>query len=414
MAEHKREGALQGVKVVDFTGQLGPYAGKLFVSLGAEVIHLEPPTGDPMRQVSPFLDNQAGPERSLSFLYYNAGKKSLVVDLAQTEGREIFRKLCREADVLIESAAPGYLKRLGLSYANLSRHNPKLVQVSITPFGCSGPYRDFPASDLTASALGGFLYLAGVDNDKPVRVSDDQAYRMAEGYAAVGALLALYHARRTGQGQKVEVSCQEAVGMALENAIQYWDLEGKIRRGRGREAGTATIHPCKDGFIALVAIMGENKVMWDPFVEWMKSENVEGWQDFEDPRWIQPRYRSSAEGYERFCRIFEAYSMQHDKLYLYEKGQSHRTAISPVSDGKDLLNNPQLQYCGFWQKLKHEALGGVEITYPGPACQLGNSSWTLGGPAPVLGQDSAELLARMHYSTAKIKELADKGVIHVA
>lgn len=158
--------------------------------------------------------------------------------------------------------------------------------------------------------------------------------------------------------------------------------------------------------------MGENKVMWDPFVQWMKDENVEGWQELEDPRWIKPSYRSSAEGYEKFCRIFEAYSLQHDKRYLYETGQSHRTAVSPVSNGKDLLNNPQLQFLDFWKKLDHPELGG-EVTYPGAPYELGNSSWTVGGPAPTLGQHTQEILKGLGYRPALIQTLAKEGVIHV-
>ena len=115
--------------------------------------------------------------------------------------------------------------------------------------------------------MGGFLYLAGADNDKPVRACDDQAYRMAEAYAAVGSSIALLFAQDTGIGQFVDVCCMESVGMALENAAQFWDLEGVLRRGRGTEAGSATVHPCTDGYIALVAIIGANKAMWKTFFE---------------------------------------------------------------------------------------------------------------------------------------------------
>ena len=264
-------------------------------------------------------------------------------------GKQVFLQLCEKADLLLESFVPGYLDSLGISYDRLSAINPRLVQTSITPFGNFGPYRNLAGSDLICSAMGGFLHLAGIDDEKPVRACDNQAYRMAEAYAAVGSSIALLFAKKTGIGQFVDVACLEAAGMALENAAQYWDLEGVIRRGRGKVAGEATIHPCKDGYFAIVAIMGRNKVMWDPFVNWMKEEGVEQWEVFDNDKWIDADYRSTKEGYETFCRIFEKFTMQHDKLTLYEKGQANKVALTPVSNGKDLLENPQLRHRNYWK-----------------------------------------------------------------
>ena len=261
--------------------------------------------------------------------------------------------------------------------------------------------------------MGGFLFLGGVDNDKPVRACDNQSYRMAEAYAAVGSAIAAFNAKRTGVGQFVDVSCMEAVGMALENAAQYWDLEGKNRRGRGKEAGSASIHPCKDGYIAIVAIMGRNKVMWTPFVEWMKNENVEGWEEFDDDKWINSAYRSSEEGYATFCRIFENYTMANDKLTLYDVGQSYRVAISPVSNGKDLLENPQLKFQNFWEEISHDSLDGGTVTYPGAPYDFGNLKWRLGDPAPAYGQHTGEILGELGYSATDIETLVKEGVVYV-
>ncbi len=405
--------SLNDVRVIDFTGELGPYASRLYAGLGADVIHVEPITGDPLRNIGPFYKNKPGRERSLQFLYYNAGKRGIVLNLNKDRGREIFIRLCSRADILFESCIPGYLDSLGMSYEILSSHNPRLVQVSITPFGNFGPYTDYPGSDITCSALGGFLYLGGIDNEKPVRAPDNQSYRMAEAYAAVGGACALYFARKTGIGQHVDVSCIESVGMALENAAQYWDLEGKLRRGRGREAGAATVHPCKDGYVVIVAIMGKNKRMWDTFLEWMKKENVEEWEVFDDEKWIDPSYRITDEAYETFCRVFERYTMQHTKEYLYESGQASRVAISPVSNGKDLLENPQLKHLNYWQKLYHESLG-AEILYPGPPYELSGLRWRLSKPAPTFGQHTEEILKELGYTNEEIDVMAKEEVIYVA
>ncbi|CAG4885405.1 Succinyl-CoA:(R)-benzylsuccinate CoA-transferase subunit BbsE [Georgfuchsia toluolica] len=399
------------LKILDFTGELGPYTAKMFAGIGAEVIHLEPLGGDPLRQSGPFYKNAKSQESSLPFCYFNSGKRGLALDLKHAAGKKIFRQLCTDADLLIESFVPGYLQQQGLSYEELSANNPKLVQTSITPFGHSGPLSQQAGSDLICSAMSGFLYLAGVGHEKPVRSPDNQAYRMAEAYAAVGSAIALFNAKRTGKGQFVDVACIEAGAGALENAAQFWDLEGKIRRGRGREAGSATLHPCADGYVAIVAIMGKNKVMWDPFVEWMKQEGVEEWSVFDDDKWIESAYRESAEGYNTFCRIFEKYTLKHDKRYLYETGQRFSVAITPVSNGKDLLENPQLDYRGFWQRVHNDTLDG-DVVYPGAPYEFGEIKWRLGRNAPRLGEHTGEILREHGYSNEDISALVKAGAVY--
>lgn len=398
--------------MVDFTGELGPYAARLFAGLDADVIHLEPIDGDPLRTRGPFYRNEPGRDRSLAFLYYNAGKRGLALDLGSAPGRQIFRQLCGRAGLLIESTAPGYLESLGLGFEALRQSNPRLVQTSISLFGHSGPYRTLPGSDITCAALGGFLFLGGVGDDKPVRACDNQAFRMAEAYGAAASAAAVLYAQRTGTGQFVDVSCQEAAATALENAPQYYDLEGKIRRGRGREAGNGTIHPCRDGYVVLVAVMGRNKAMWDAFVGWMKHAGAEEWQTFEDEKWIEPDFRSSAEGYESFCRIFERYAAKHAKTYLYETGQRQRVAVSPVSNGRDLLENPQLRHRHFWRQLHHERLGG-NVTFPGAPVRFSRLTWRIDTPAPTLGQHTEEILRELGYTPGSIQSLAEQGVVRL-
>ncbi len=404
-------GSLSSIKILDFTGELGPYASKLFGDIGADVIHLEPMAGDGLRNVGPFYQNTPGRERSLQFHYYNTGKRGMVLDLETEKGKEVFLKLCNTCDVLIESCAPGYLDGLGLSYEALSQKNDRLVQTAITPFGHSGPYKDYLGSDMTCAAIGGFLYLAGVDGDKPVRAPDNQSYRMAESYAATGTAIALYNAMITGVGQFVDVSVLESVCTALENAAQYYDLQGVIRRGRGTEAGIG-IYPCEDGYVCIVAIMGQNRYLWDRFVGWLKNEGVEEAELLEDERWTDPTYRATEEANEIFSRVFTRFSLNHSKLYLYESGQKNMACISPVSKGKDLLENPQLNSRNFWKKIHVEELNG-DLVLPGEPYDLEKIMWRVDNAGPTFGQHTSEILNEIGYSSDEIDRLAKEGIVHV-
>lgn len=399
------------LRVIDFTGELGPYTAKMYAGLGADVIHVEAMTGDPLRQRGPFVRGVRQPEGSLQFLYYNAGKRGIALDLGVEAGREVFRRLCRGADLLVESCCPGYLDGLGLSHATLNEENARLVHTSITPFGHSGPRAGQPGSDLTCSALSGFLNLAGIDGDKPVRAPDNQAYRMAEVSAAVGSSIALFHARRTGRGQFVDVACVEAAATAQESAAQCWDLEGRIRRGRGREAGSSVLVACADGYIALVAVIGSDKGSWNSFVNWMREEQVPEWEVFEDERWLDGAYRCSPQAYETFSRIMERYTRKHCKADLYETGQRYKVAVTPVSDGHDLLENAQLRERGFWQTDHHASLDAT-VTYPGAPYEFGSLRWRLGCSAPRLGQHTNEILAECGFGAAQVDRLISKGAVY--
>lgn len=406
------DGSLSNLRVLDFTGEIGPYAGKLYAGVGADVIHLEPISGDPLRNIGPFHKGIPGKDRGLQFLYYNAGKRGMALDITKDGGREIFLQLCKSSDLLIESFTPGYLNSLGLSYDVLSAVNPKLVHTSITLFGTAGPYAHYPGSDLTCAALSGFIYLAGLNSEKPVRAPDNQAYRTAEAHGAVASSIALFCAQRTGIGQFVDVSCMESLASAHENAAQYWDLEGVLRRAvTGSLAGAGTFQ-CKDGYIVIVAIMGTVKLMWEPFVKWMKEDGAEEWEVFNDDKWIDPNFRSNIKNYETFKRIFENYTMKHTKQYLYEKGQAYMVAVTPVSDGKDLYENPQLRHNKFWETIKHENLDS-EVTYPGAPYEFGDLRWRFGGPAPTLGQHTAQILKELGYEQSAIDALGKDGTVYV-
>ena len=189
------------------------------------------------RRIGPFYRDEPGAERSLFWWAYCANKRGITLDINTTDGAALFRRLVGQADFVIESADPGHMASLGLGYSELQELNPRLVMVSITAFGQDGPYADYLASDIVGMALGGFMHLTGDGDRPPLRVSMPQFYQHGSAAGAAGAMIAHTHRQLTGEGQHVDVSCQQAVARTLAHAPQYWDLEQTILRRMGAYRG---------------------------------------------------------------------------------------------------------------------------------------------------------------------------------
>ena len=397
------------VHVVELAGELGAYTGKLFADLGAEVIRIESMEGDPTRLEKPFFKEIPGIENSLRYQYLNTNKKGIVFDIASPEGKEVFLNLIKTANLLIEGFPRGYLESLGLGYKILSVINPKLVHTAITPYGQFGPYKDYPSSDLTCLAMGGMLYLAGTEDEKPVLVPDKQSFFQADLYAAYGSMVALINAEMTLEGQYIDVSLQESVATAQENAIQAYDLEGRIRRGLGLvEAGLGT-YKCQDGYVYIVAAMGSNVHIWYPLVDWMIEENIPGAEILRGEEWGTPEHRKKQESLAIFKTIFEQFSIKYTKQNLYQESQKRKVVIYPVNTAKDVLENPQLIYRNYFKERYSESVNGT-ITYPGCPYELEKIPWELRNGAPAFGQDTAEVLKQLGYTADDIKSFVKRGV----
>ena len=178
--EQKDNLPLSPYRVLDLTDEKGPLCGKILADLGAEVIKIEKPGGDPSRHIGPFCGDIPHPERSLYWMAYNASKKGITLNIESRDGQEIFRELAKVADIIIESYDPGYLDGLRLGYSELSKLNPAVLMTSITPFGQTGPYSHYKASDLVLWSMGGYAYLCGDPDRPPVQISFPQAYIQAE------------------------------------------------------------------------------------------------------------------------------------------------------------------------------------------------------------------------------------------
>ncbi len=395
------------LRVLEIAGELGAYTGKMFADLGADVIRIEGVDGDPTRKRKPYFNDIPGKENSLRYQYLNTNKKSIVLDLNDTEARDIFLNLIRTSDLLIESCPPGYLDKSGLGYEKLSQLKPKLVHTAITPYGQFGPNKDYPFSDLTCLAMGGMLYLAGIGDEKPARVADNQSFFQADLYAAYASIVAVFHADSTGEGQFIDVSIQESVATALETAIQAFDLEGQIRRS-SLMAGYGP-YKCLDGYVYVIAIIAG---MWNPLVNWLIEENIPDAQILTDDKWKSPKYLEKEEAISTFKRIFETFAQRYPKQVLYEISQKRKIVIYPINTPKDILENSQLIYRKFFKKMHVDSLGN-DIVYPGAPYYLEKIPWRLKTAAPVFGQHTERILIELGYSMGTIVALVKRGAAYV-
>ena len=272
---------LDPYRVLDLCDERGLLAGKILADMGADVVQVEPPGGSPARNVGPFHGDDPNPEKSLFWWAYAANKRSITLDLENRDGQDLLRKLVAKSDFLIESFAPGYLENLGLDYGQLSAINPRLVMVSITPFGQDGPYSNYQASDIVGMALGGFMYLTGDDDRAPVRISFPHFYLHGGAAGATAAMLAHTYRVTSGQGQYVDVSCQQAVAKTLAHAPQIWDIEGAILKRMGvyrQTSGENRVRinwPCKDGYVNYMVQGGTVAYSTRALLAWMKEDRFD-------------------------------------------------------------------------------------------------------------------------------------------
>ena len=403
-------GALGGIRVLELGGELSNYCGKLFAELGADVVLVEPPGGSDLRFQPPYADDEESVERSLSFFYHNTSKRSIVIDLESPSGVEVFRRLAGSVDLVLEDRAPGYLASLGLGPDELLAEHPSLVVTSVTPFGQEGPYSHFRHADIVCMAFGGMLWMGGYDDGPPVRAVGDQAYMAGSLFAAVAAMIALTHAELRGEGQHVDVSVQEAVAMGLENAAQYYDLEGHIRRrygGRQREAGFG-VFPCADGHLFLLASgIGGNR-FWANMVAWLLHEAVPGAEILEEDGWGDPKFMATEGAKEAFEDIFTRFAATRTKQELYHESQKWRVPLGPVNQPSDVLASAQLADRGYFAEV--EAFGRT-VRVPGAPYKLSETPWQMTGPAPELGEHTDAVLAEAGFNTTEIGILRRAGAV---
>ncbi|MFN0092556.1 MAG: CaiB/BaiF CoA transferase family protein [Acidimicrobiales bacterium] len=392
-------------RVLDLTDERAQLCGKLLADLGAEVVLVEPPEGTSLRRLGPFAGDEPGPDASLHHWAYNRGKRSVVVDLAEPDGRARLLELAADADLLVESFDPGVLDAMGLGRDVLARVNPGLVHVAITPFGSDGPKAHWPATDLTIAASSGYSALTGDEDRAPLRISLPQVFHHAAADAAGAALAALYERdHRSGLGQFVDISAQQSFSVCSQSFLLCCPgRSGAASRVAGgvRIAGLDTkvqlLWPCKDGQVSVTFLFG---VSMGPFtrnlMEWVHEE---GFCDeaTRDKDWIDYATmlydgREPISEYERIKGVLHEFFATKTKAELYEATFTRRLLIAPVTTVDELLRSPHLAAREFWQDADAGPFGSVRV--PGAFAKFSAAPLPSTPLGPSLGECTAEVWAR--------------------
>jgi crotonobetainyl-CoA:carnitine CoA-transferase CaiB-like acyl-CoA transferase len=349
-AELNSSGALSGLRVVDLTSRMGGYCGLLLANLGAEVILVEPPDGDPMRRQGPFQNDVPHPEGSLSFAAYHCNKRGIVLDLQSQTGRETLQQLVQSADVLVEDRPVGYLEQLGVGYTSLRSLNPALVVTSISGFGLSGPYRAFKAPDLIAFAMGGLMNLCGHAGRPPLVGPCDVAYHLGSVHAAFGTLVALYNRRGTGRGDHVEVSLQDVLAAdPFLRIMTRYSVTGEIleRSGHSQSTTVAETYKCRDGYARIFCNQPDH---WKRLVEWLGNP-----AELMDPKFENAQNRHPLRPV--IDRMIESRTLISDTKTFFEEFQSQRLAAAPINSPNAFLEDPQTKHRQYLVEVDHSYLG---------------------------------------------------------
>ncbi len=404
------EQALSGVKVLDLTWQIaGPYCTKLLADYGADVIKVERPgKGDLTRAMGPFFKDDPNPEKSGLFLHLNTNKKGITLNLKSATGKKIFKQLIADSDILVESFSPHVMPSLGLDYQTLEKVNPRLVMVSISSFGQTGPYRNFKASEIVEYAMGGEMCSTGIAGREPLKLGGNVIQYQAGTVAAVATMGALYAAEGQGIGQHVDISIMETQAGSADRRIMYilgYIMAGVIttRWPPPREAVRMLImpqgiYPCEDGFVNTLSL----PQWWSRYIEALGMPELK-----DDPR-FQNIY--SAEAGMEFDAIWYSWLADHNKQELFDIFLKSKIAAAPVNSPEDLMKYTQLKAREYFVEVDHPETG--KVTYPGAPFKMSETSWKIRQPAPLLGQHNEEIYCRLlGYTKEELVKLREGGII---
>jgi crotonobetainyl-CoA:carnitine CoA-transferase CaiB-like acyl-CoA transferase len=415
---------LKPYRALDLTEGGYLIAGKTLGDLGADVIKIEPPGGSPSRNIGPFYGNTPDPEKSLFWFAYNANKRSITLDIETAGGQKVFRELVKTADFVLESFEPGHMEKLGLGYKILCEINPRIIMTSITPFGQTGPYAHYKASDLTTWAMGGFLGTTGTPDRPPVWVGFPQASLHAGVYAAAAAMIAYWHRKVVGEGQHIDISTQQCVILSLYTAPRWWEFR-KVERYRPRtgphmrypkaQPGVSIVYPCKDGEVFLLLQGGANVAQHNSSRQLVKymEENKMASDWLRNFDWISGfnAMTVTPDVIDRAVGEVRRFILTRAKRELYEEALKRRILLAPIADARDVCDNAQLRARDFWVEVEHPELANT-VTYCGPFLKLSEAPLRIRRRPPLMGEHNEEvykelsLLGQKFFSPQKEKAIS--------
>ncbi|MBW1710601.1 MAG: CoA transferase [Deltaproteobacteria bacterium] len=403
------ERALAGIKVLEFGNLVSaPYCAKLIADLGAEVIKIEEPGhGDDARRRGPFPANEPHQEKSGLFLYLNTNKFGITLDPFSPEGKIIFEKLVKDADVLIEDRSPGEMEKMGLGYDDLKKLNPGLIMASITPFGQTGAYRNYKAYQLNIAHLSGQGYLLPIptfDLDRPPVKAGCHSSDYDPGLVSVVAIMAaLYWKGASGQGQFIDLSKQEAlISMQRIESVTYANSgESMTRQGPQHSRMPGGIMPCKNGHVVVVTPEEH---------QWQALMTLIG-----NPKWSQgdmcKDQQARSENADELTELIIEWMIDHTKEEIFEKGQALSCPIAPVNSAEDIVNSKQMEARNFFVEMEHSEAGRIK-KFPASPYRFSKTPWRLDRPAPLLGEHNKDIYCgRLGYTEDDLTRLEQDGAI---
>ncbi len=390
--------ALSDLRVLELAGHVaGPFCGKLFASFGADVIKIEPPGGDVARSLGPFRDGEPDPEASGLFLYLNANKRGITLDVQTPHGQGLFRRLVSTSDIVVESLPPGTLEQLGLGFATLERLRPGIILTSISSFGQTGPWRDYQATDLIEYAASGLAWVNGTPDREPLKEPGYQSLYQAGAYAFGGAMTALCHRDASGLGQHVDVSAQEACASTFAPYLTSYAYTGRPTERTGGSLPSGLV-PCKDGYVNLSVRSDESfRDLWAFLGEAEVAD---------DPRFATaPDRRRNARDLEE---VLHPYLSTHTMEEIFHGLGPMHILVGMALDARSLIEDPHLRERDFFDTVHHPVAG--DVVMPGLPFKMMGTPGLASGPAPLLGQHNAEVFNELGRTMAELEALRQARV----
>ncbi len=414
-------GLLDQFRVLDLTDAKGQLAGKILGDMGADVVKVEPPTGDPARSIPPFYHDEPDPEKSLYWWAYNTSKRGVTLDVATADGQDLFKRLVERFDVVLESFAPGHLASLGLGYDDLAKVKPDIIVASLTPFGQTGPYKEFKATDFISVAMSGNMYMTGDADRPPVACQMPTTHFHACAETANAVLTALWYRELHGEGQHVDVSIHEAMQFISYNG----PTQLYLKKVKGKRTGALyavdgpkgrtyqrEIWPCKDGFVSFGLRGGPARIPgFQRLVQWMKEEGYG--DDFLDAiDW--PNYNNTMfdQGeVDRLVGPIQKFFLSKTALELYEAAVERVLMIAPVYNPAQQLADRHLKARDFFTEVEHPELQR-HVVYPGAFVRSDDALVRIRGRAPLIGEHNLEVFeGELGLTRDQLISLKEAGVI---